>query len=142
MLPTWAGVVSAISLLIIALAALAVAAAVASTAFGLRAALRGLQGAASPAIDDLRHVVATVRTEVDALAAASRAVRVRVADGTDAVAARLAALDAMVDELEGEVRAAVDDLGATFRTVRRAASLVDIGALFAGRAVRRRRRKT
>ena len=141
MLPTWTGVVSAISLVIIALAALAVAAAAAGIAFAMRATLRALNGLAGPALDDVRHVVATVRGEVDELAAAARSVRARVAQGTDATAARLAELDALVEIVQGEVRSAAEDLAATLRTVRRAASLVDLGALFAARRTRSRKRR-
>jgi hypothetical protein len=143
MLPTWTGVVSAISLAIIALAALTVAAAAAGVALGIRAMLRALEGRAGPALDDIQHVVATVRAEVDAIAATAQSVRARVAQGTDVAAARLAELDALIEVVQGEVRAAAEDLAATLRTVRRAASLVDLGALFAARrAGRRRRRKT
>ena len=141
MLPTWTGVVSAISLVIIAQAALAVATAAAVTAFGVRATLRLLQGAANPALEDLRHVVATVRSEVDELAQAARSIRARVTQGADATAARLAELDALVDVVQGEVRRAAEDLAATLRTVSRAATLLDWGALFASRRPRTRRRR-
>ncbi len=143
MLPTWTGVVSAISLAIIALAALTVAAAAAGVGLGIRAMLRALEGRVGPALDDIQHVVATVRAEVDAIAATAQNVRARVAQGTDVAAERLAELDALIEVVQGEVRAAAEDLAATLRTVRRAASLVDLGALFAARrAGRRRQRKT
>ena len=141
MLPTWTGVVSAFSLVIIALAALAVAAGAVAVALALRATLRLLEGKASPALDDLRHVVATVREEVDALAATARSVRARVNQGTDAAAARLAELDALVDVVQNEIRAAAEDLAATLRTVRRAVSLLDLGAFFARRRARTKRRR-
>src|SRR5438309_2218336 len=75
MMPTWVGVVVAISLAIIALAALAVAAASASAALGMRASLRMLQGLAGPALDDVRQLVGTVRAEVEGLAGTSRDLR-------------------------------------------------------------------
>src|SRR5205809_337325 len=78
MMPTWVGVVMAISLAIIALAALAVAAATASAALGMRASLRMLQDLAGPALDDVRQLVGTIRAEVDGLAGTSRDLRARV----------------------------------------------------------------
>src|SRR5579872_7330072 len=104
MLPAWTGVVSAISLAIVALAALAVAASTVGIALGLRAALKMLEGKATPALDDLRQIVTTVRGEVDALVAMSSRVRERVAGGSDAVAARLAELNALVDVVQEDVR--------------------------------------
>jgi hypothetical protein len=55
MLPTWVGVVSAISLVIIALAALVTAVAITAAALGVRAALKALKGYAGPAIADVRR---------------------------------------------------------------------------------------
>ncbi|HXQ30167.1 MAG TPA: hypothetical protein VN848_12975 [Gemmatimonadales bacterium] len=140
-MPPWTGVVSAISLTIIALSALAVAAAAVGVALAIRAMIRLLQGKAAPALDDIQHVVATVRGEVDALAATAQSVRARVSQGTDAAAARLAELDALVEVVQNDVRAAAEDLAATLRTVRRAVSLLDWGALFAARRARTKRRR-
>ena len=127
MLPTWVAVVTAVSLAIIALAALAVAVATASAALGMRASLRMLQGLAGPALDDVRQLVGTIRAEVDGLAGTSRDLRARVVKAADAAAARLAELDALVDVVQEEVESAALDIAATLRTVRRGASLLDLG---------------
>ena len=127
MLPTWVGVVTAVSLVIIALAALAVAAATASAALGMRASLKMLQGLAGPALEDVRGLVGTIRAEVEGIAGTSRDLRARVVTAADAAAARLAELDALVDVVQQEVEAAALDVAATLRTVRRGVSLLDLG---------------
>ena len=137
MVPTWVGVVMAISLAIIALAALAVAAATASAALGMRASLRMLAG---PALDDARQLVSTIRAEVDGLAGTSRDLRARVVKAADAAEARLAELDALVDVVQREVESAALDIAATLRTVRRGASLLDLGRrVISGGAGRKKR---
>src|SRR5207247_11301168 len=88
MVPTWVGVVMAISLAIIALAALAVAAATASAALGMRASLRMLQGLAGPALDDARQPERTIRTAVCTLAGTSRDSRATLVQNSDADDAR------------------------------------------------------
>jgi hypothetical protein len=89
MIPTWVGVVSALSLLIIALSALTVAASIALTTLGMRAALRGLQQLAGPAIEDVRQLIGVIRVEVDAVAATSRDVRGRIVRAADAAVSPL-----------------------------------------------------
>jgi len=140
MVPTWVGVVMAISLAIIALAALAVAAATASAALGMRASIRMLEGLAGPALDDARQLVSTIRAEVDGLAGTSRDLRARVVKAADAAEARLAELDALVDVVQREVESAALDIAATLRTVRRGASLLDLGRrVISGGAGRKKR---
>ena len=87
MLPTWVGVVMAISLAVIALAAIAVAAAAAGTAFGMRKSLQMLEGLAGPALEDVRSLVGTVRAEVEGLAAHGGSVAMRrIADAASKLA--------------------------------------------------------
>jgi len=135
--PTWVGVVTALSLAVIALAALAVAAATAAAALGMRASLRALQTLAGPALDDARHLVATIRTEVDGLAGTSRELRERVLKAADAAQARLTELDALADAVQAEVQSTAMDIAATIRTLRRGVSVLDFGR----RAVKRERAK-
>lgn len=137
MFPTWVGVVTALSLAIIALAVIAVAGAAVGVALGMRAAIRMLQSLAGPALEDARHLVATIRTEVDAVAGTSRDLRLRVGKAADAAQERLAELDALVDVVQDEVESAALDIAATLRTLRRGVSLFDWGR----RAVRRGRGK-
>jgi uncharacterized protein YlxW (UPF0749 family) len=115
MQPTWVGVVTAVSLAIIALAALAVAAAIASTALGMRAALRALRDLAGPALDDARELVATIRAEVEALAATSSDLRERIVRAADAVEARLALVNALLGGVQGSVQSTALGVAATIR---------------------------
>jgi len=141
MLPTWVGVVTALSLAIIALAALAVAVATTSAALGLRVSFKMLQGLAGPALDDVRQLLGTIRSEVDGLAGTSRDLRTRVVRAADAAEARLAELDALVDVVQQEVEAAALDVAATIRTVRRGVSVLDLGRRLVGGGKRRSARK-
>jgi len=137
MVPTWVAVVAALSLAILALAAIVVAAAALSAALGVRGVLGMLRGLAGPALEDVRTLVGTIRAEVEGLTATSRDLRGRVVKAADAAQARLAALDALVDGVQQDVRAAALDIVATLRTVRRGASLVDLGRrVFADRGDR------
>ncbi|SRR6266513_1312070 len=141
MVPTWVGVVMAVSLAIIALAALAVAAATASAALGMRTALKMLQGLAGPALEDVRSLAGTIRAEVEGLTGTSRELRARVVRAADAAAARLAELDALVGAVQEEVEGAALDVAATLRTLRRGTSLLDLGrrAVTGGGGGRKRR---
>jgi hypothetical protein len=127
MIPTWVGVVSALSLAIIALSALAVAASVALTTLGMRAALRGLQQLAGPAIEDVRQLIGVIRVEVDAVAATSRDVRGRIVRAADAAEARLVQVNALLGGVQGSVQATIIDLAATVRMLLRSISLIDWG---------------
>ena len=119
MLPTWVGVVMALSLAIIALAALTVAAAIAGTALGMRAALRSLRDLAGPALDDARQLVATIRTEVEGLAETSRDLRGRIVSAADALEARLALVNALLGGAQGSVQSAARGIIGTIRTLLR-----------------------
>jgi len=127
MLPTWVGVVTALSLAIIALAALAVAAAVAATALGMRAALRTLRDLAGPALDDARQMIATIRTEVDAVAATSRDMRGRVVRAADTAEARLVQVNELLSGVQGSLQATILDIAATIRMLLRSISVLDWG---------------
>ena len=72
MLPTWVGVVSALSLAIIALAALVCAGAIIAAALGVRAALKALRNVAGPALADVRQLIGSIKTEADHLLDTSR----------------------------------------------------------------------
>jgi uncharacterized protein YoxC len=127
MIPTWVAVVTGISLAILALAAIVIAAASVVAALGLRAFLRMLHELAGPAVGDVRALVATIRAEAEGLAGTSRELRQRIVAAADAAEARLAELDAVFEVVQEEVEAAVLDVGATLRTVRRGVSLLEWG---------------
>jgi len=127
MMPTWVGVVTALSLAIIALSALTVAAAIAGVALGMRAALRALQQLAGPALEDVRQLIAVARTEVDAVAATSRDVRGRIMKAADAAEARLVQVNTLLGRVQGSVQATVVDIAATVRMLLRSISLLDWG---------------
>jgi hypothetical protein len=123
MVPTWVGVVSAISLAIIALAAVVVAVASAASALGIRAFTRALEQLAGPAIHDARQLIGSIKTEADALVGTSRDIRLRIVRAADAAEHRLSDLDALVEVVQEEVEGTVLDVGATLRNVRRGLSL-------------------
>lgn len=122
-MPTWVGVVSAISLAIIALAAITVAVASVATALGFRALVKVLEGLAGPAIQDVRQLIATIKGEAEALAGTSREIRLRIVRAADAAESRLSDLDALVEIIQEEVEDTVVDAAATLRNVRRGLSL-------------------
>jgi len=123
MLPTWVGVVSAISLVIIALAALVTAGALTLAALGVRAAVNALKGFAGPAIADVRQLIASIKTETDALVGASRDVRQRIVRAAEAAEERLTDLDSLAEVMQEELEDTALDAAATLRNVRRGLSL-------------------
>lgn len=122
MLPSWVGVVSAISLAIIALATTVLA--VASVISGLRmhAFVRAIEQMAGPAIGDVRHMIGAIRGEADALVGTSREIRERIVSAADAAEQRLSDLDALVEVVQDEVEDTVLDGAAMLRNVRRGLS--------------------
>lgn len=72
MVPTWVGVVSALSLAIVALAALVAAGAIIAAALGVRAAVKALKSFAGPAISDVRQLISSIKMEADALVGTDR----------------------------------------------------------------------
>ena len=127
MLPTWVGVVSAISLTIIALAALLGGTAIIVAALDVRWALKALKGAAGPAIADVRQLISSIRTEADALVGASRDVRQRIVRAADAAEERLTALDSLAEVMQEELEETAIDAAATMRDVRRGLSVWRFG---------------
>jgi anthranilate phosphoribosyltransferase len=123
MLPTWVGVVSAVSLAIIALAAVVVATASVVSALGVRTFVRALEQLAGPAISDVRQLIGSIKGEADALVGVSRDVRLRIVRAADAAEHRLSDLDALVEVVQEEMEDTVVDAAATLRNVRRGLSL-------------------
>ncbi|HEV8380775.1 MAG TPA: hypothetical protein VGQ29_04270 [Gemmatimonadales bacterium] len=123
MLPTWVGVVSAISLTIIAVAALVAAGAIIVAALGVRAAVKALKGFAGPAIADVHQLIAGIKTEADALVGASRDVRQRIVRAVDAAEERLTDLDSLAEVVQEELEETALDAAATMRNVRRGLSV-------------------
>jgi len=123
MLPTWVGVVSALSLAIIALAALVGAVAIVAAALGVRAAVKALKGFAGPASADVRQVIGSIKNEADALVGASRDVRQRIVRAADKAEERLTDLDALAEVMQQEIEETALDAAATMRDVRRGLSV-------------------
>jgi uncharacterized protein YoxC len=137
MIPTWVAVVTGISLAVLALSAIAIALSSVVAALAVRAFLRLLQALAGPALDDVRQLVATIRTEADGLIGTSRDLRGRIVKAADAAETRLADLDALIEVAQEEVESTVLDVAATLRNVRRGLSLVEWGR----RALKRGRKR-
>jgi len=123
MLPTWVGVVIALSLGIIALAALVQGAAIIAAAMGVRAAVKALRNFAGPAITDVRQLIASIKIEADAIVGASRDVRHRIVKAADAAEERLTSLDALAEVMQEELEETAIDAAATMRDVRRGLSV-------------------
>ena len=137
MIPTWVGVVTALSLAVIALAVIAVAASAIAAALAMRALIRMVQGFAGPAMEDVRQLIGTIRTEANGWTGTSRELRERVLLATDLAQRRLAELDALVEVVQDEVESVAVDVAGTLRTLRRGLGLLDLGR----RAIGRRRGK-
>jgi hypothetical protein len=138
MIPTWAAVVGAVSLAVIALAALVTGAAVLAAALGVRAFLRVVRDSAEPVVQDVRALIGTIRIEADGLADTSRDLRQRIVRAADAAEARLADLGEALEVAEREVGVTARDVAATARTVRRGVRLWRLGRALRRRADKRR----
>lgn len=136
-MPTWVGVLGALSLAVLAAAGVVLATTHLVAARRLEQFARLLEQLAGPAVSDVRQLVATIRTEAEGLAGTSRELRARIVKAADAAEARLHDLDALLDVVQEEVESAVLDVAATLRGVRRGIALVDWGR----RALKRGRRK-
>lgn len=123
MLPTWVGVVSALSLAIIALAAMVGAGAIVAAALGVRATVKALKNFAGPAISDVRQLIGSIKNEADALVGASRDVRQRIVRAADAAEERLTDLDALAEVVQQELEETALDAAATMRDLRRGLSV-------------------
>ncbi|HXJ31838.1 MAG TPA: hypothetical protein VNG35_14420 [Gemmatimonadales bacterium] len=133
MIPTWAAVVGALSLAVIAVAALVSGLAVLAAAYGVRAFLQAIRHSAEPVVQDVRQLIGTIRSEADGLAETSRDMRQRIVHAADAAEARLAELGDTLGEAEREIGETAKDVAATARTVRRGVSVWRLG-----RALRKR----
>jgi methyl-accepting chemotaxis protein len=123
MLPPWVGVVSALSLAIIALAAIVLAVSSVISVLRMHAFVRALEQMAGPAIDDVRQLIGAIKGEADALVGTSRDIRERIVRAADAAEQRLSDLDALVEVVQEEMEETVVDAAATIRNVRRGVSL-------------------
>lgn len=139
MIPTWAAVVTALSLLVIALAAIVVAVAAVVSALGVRATLGFFKQLAIPAMDDVRGLLGTIRTEADALVGTSKDIRLKIVQATDAAELRLANLAALVDVLQEEADDVALDAAAAVRSVRRGVAAISLGKRVFGKRKRKSR---
>jgi methyl-accepting chemotaxis protein len=133
MIPTWAAVVGAVSLAIIALAAIVSALSVLAAAQGVRSFLGAVRHYAEPVVTDVRQLIGTIRTEASGLAETSKELRQRILYAADAAEARLADLGDALEAAEHRIEDTTRDVAATARTVRRGVSVWRLG-----RALRRR----
>jgi hypothetical protein len=123
MFPTWVGVVTALSLAVIALAAIVGGTAIVVAALGIRGAVKALRQFAGPAISDVRQLITSIKTEADALVGTSRDVRQRIVRAADAAEERLTDLDALAEVVQTELEDTALDAAATMRDVRRGLSV-------------------
>jgi hypothetical protein len=136
MWPVWIGVVMALSLLFIALATIAVAVAGIFAARAARSLLRKVETLAGPALDDVRLLVGTIKTEADALVGTSRDIRRRIVRAVDAADEKLSELQALADVVQEEVEDTVVDAAVAARRLRTGFSLLQWGR----KALRKRRK--
>jgi len=141
MIPTWVTVVSALSLVVIAIAALTVAAQLIIAGHHITRLLRLLESYAGPALEDVRRLVAAIRTEAENIAGTSKDLRIRIVHAADAAEARLADLNALLDVIQDEVEGATVDFAATVRTIRRGASALSLGELLLPSRRKKRKKK-
>src|SRR5947207_13517191 len=97
MFPTWVGVVIALSLGIIALAALVQGAAIIASAMGVPAAVKALRNFTGPAITAVRQLIASIKIEAAAIVRASRDVRHRIVKAAHAAQDTLTSLAALAE---------------------------------------------
>jgi uncharacterized protein YoxC len=137
MWPQWVGVVTALSLAIIAVAAIAVAVATILAARAGRSLLRTVEQVAGPALSDVRQLVGTIRHEADALVGTSRDIRQRIVRAADAAEAKLSEIHALADFVQEEVEDTVMDAAVALKRVRTGFSLIEWGK----KALRKRKRR-
>jgi hypothetical protein len=123
MVPIWVGVVSALSLAIIALAATVLAVSSVISVLRMHAFVQALEQMAGPAIDDVRQLIGAIKGEANALVGTSRDIRERIVSAADAAEHRLSDLNALVEVVQEEMEDTVLDAAATLRNVRRGMSL-------------------
>lgn len=103
MIPTWAAVVGALSLAVIALSAITSALAVLAVALVIRSFVKGMRDTTLPVVEDVKHLVSSIRTEVDGIAETSRDIRHRLVHAADSAEARLADIAAAVRTVQSGV---------------------------------------
>src|SRR2546425_10276999 len=108
-MPTWVGVVGALSLAVLAAAGVVLAATHLVAARRLEQFARLLEQLAGPAVSDVPQLAATIRTEADGLAGTSRELRARIVKAADAARARLPDPGALLDVVQEEVGSAAPD---------------------------------
>jgi hypothetical protein len=140
MIPTWAAVVTALSLLVMAIAVIVVAVTWLLAARHLRRLVALLEQAAGPALQDVRALVATIKGEADSLVGTSRDIRLRIVRAADAAQERLSDLAALVDVVQEEVEETAIDAAGTLRDVRRGLRLGRLARRVLTAARKRRRR--
>ena len=123
MLPTWVGVVTAVSLVVMALTAIVGGTAIVIAALGIRGAVKALRQFTGPALADARQLITSIKTEADALVGTSRNVRQRIVRAADAAEERLTDLDALAEVVQSELEDTALDAAATMRDVRRGLSV-------------------
>lgn len=142
MMPTWVGVVTAISLGVMAVAVIALAVALALAARQAMRFFKLFEQLAGPAVNDVRQLIGTIRTETESLVGTARDIRLRIVQAADAAEARLADVDALIDVVQEEVEDTALELAAGLRKARRGLSLWEWGSrLVGGRGSKRRIRR-
>ena len=140
MIPTWAAVITALSLLVIALAAIVVAGAAVISALGIRATLGFFKQLAVPVLDDVprapRHHSGGSGCPGRHVEGHSRA---RIVKAADAAEVRLSNLAALVDVLQDEADDVALDAAAAVRSVRRGVAAFSLGKRLFGKRKRKSR---
>lgn len=103
MIPTWAAVLGSVSLAVIALAAIISAIALLNVALGIRSFVNSLKETTLPVVADVRHLVSSIRTEVDGIAESSRDIRQRLVRAADGAEERLADIAGVVRTVQSGV---------------------------------------
>ncbi len=142
MMPTWVGVVTAISLGVIALAIVAVSVALVLTARHATRFFRLFEQLAGPAVTDVRQLIGAIRSETESLVGTARDMRLRIVRAADAAEARLADVDALLDVVQEEVEDTALEVAAGLRKARRGLTLWEWGSrLVQGRGSKSRARR-
>ncbi|HEX4632364.1 MAG TPA: hypothetical protein VH163_00930, partial [Gemmatimonadales bacterium] len=94
---------------------------------------------AIPAMDDVRGLLGTIRTEADALVGTSQNIRLKIVKATDAAEVRLSNLAALVDVLQEEADDVALDAAAAVRSVRRGVAAFSLGKRLFGKRKRKSR---
>jgi hypothetical protein len=141
MAPNSAEVVMAVSLAVIALASIAGGVAAFVVTAELRRFFRAVEHLAGPALNDIRQLVGSMRTEAEALVGTSRDIRTRIVHAADAAEARLTDLDALLDVVQGEVEETALEVAATLKDVRTGTRLWQWARTLLAPATKKRRRR-